>query len=267
MTHEQIENGQLFREERRRRIVELVNERQKVLVSDLADLFDVTTATIRADLRVLEDEGRLERTHGGAISIQHDDPTTTPMQVRLSVHRRQKQKIARAAAKLVSDGDFLLVDSGTTAQTFVRMLADKRGLTILTNDIVLAHIAEIELTSVSVIMLGGLIRNEYNCTEGSEAIAMMSSYFAPRLFLSTDAFSIEKGFSTFQTEQAAIKRAMLERSDEHILLADSSKIGVNAPIRFAGLEDVDTLITDSGISGKARADILASEHAPRLIVV
>ena len=267
MTHEQIENGQLFREERRRRIVELVNERQKVLVTDLADLFDVTTATIRGDLRVLEDEGLLERTHGGAITVQHDDPITTTMQSRLSVHRKQKQKIARAAAKLVSDGDFLLIDSGTTAQTFVRMLSDKRNLTILTNDIVLAHIAEIELPSVSIIMLGGLIRNEYNCTEGTEAISMMRSYYAPRLFLSTDTFSIEKGFSTFQMEQAAIKRAMLERSEEHILLADSSKIGLNAPIRFAGLEDIDTLITDSGISGKARGDIVAHEHAPKLIVV
>lgn len=267
MTNEQMRDGQLFREERRRHIVEIVNEQDKVLVSDLAERFGVTTATIRTDLRVLEDEGHLERTHGGAISIKHEDPTTTTMQIRLSVHLRQKQKIARAAAKLVSDGDFLLIDSGTTAQTFVRMLSEKRDLTILTNDIVLAHIAELELPSVSVIMLGGLIRNEYNCTEGSEAIAMMRSYFAPRLFLSTDAFSIEKGFSTFQTEQAAIKRAMLERSDEHVLLADSSKIGVNAPIRFAGLEDIDILITDSGISSKARADIAARKDAPKLLVV
>lgn len=267
VTQGQTENSRLFREERRHKIVEFVNERQKVIVADLADYFDVTTATIRGDLRALEDEGHLERTHGGAISVQHEDPVTTTMKTRISVHRKQKQRIAREAAKLVSDGDFILIDSGTTAQTFVRMLADKRNLTILTNDIVLAHIAELELPDVSAIMVGGMIRNQYNCTEGTEAIAMLRSYYAPRFFLSTDSFSIEKGFSTFQMEQAVIKRAMLEQSDEHVLLADSSKIGVNAPIRFAGLEDIGVFITDAGISSKAKSDILAQEHAPCLIVV
>lgn len=261
-----MEAGQLFREERRQRIVEMVNERSKVLVSDLAALFDVTTATIRGDLRVLEDEGLLERTHGGAISIQREDPISTTMKTRLSMHRSQKQKIARAAAKLVSDGDFLLVDSGTTAQMFVRMLADKQNLTILTNDVVLAHIAETELPGSSVIMAGGLLRNEYNCTEGSEAISMLRRYFAPRLFFSTDAFTTEKGFSTFRMEQADIKRTMMEQSEEHILLADSSKLTVNAPIKFADVKDVHVLITDSNISGKVKKDILSLEDAPQLVI-
>ncbi len=267
MTQNQLENGQLFREERRRKIVELVNERQKVLVNELAGIFDVTTATIRGDLRVLEDQGLLERTHGGVISVQHEDPITTTMQSRVSVHRKQKHRIAREAAKLVSNGDFLLIDSGTTEQAFVRTLSDKRNLTIVTNDIVLAHIAEIELPDVSVILLGGMIRNEYNCTEGTEAITMLRSYYAPRLFISTDSFSMEKGFSTFVMDQADIKRAMLEQSEEHIMLVDSSKIGVNTPIRFAGLEDIDIMITDAGISSKAKADIMAHEGGPQLVIV
>ena len=267
MTQEQLESGQLFREERRRKIVALVNERQKVLVSELAELFDVTTATIRGDLRALEDEGKVERTHGGVISIQHEDPITTTMQSRLSMHRKQKQRIAREAAKLVSPGDFILIDSGTTAQAFVHMLADKRGLTILTNDIVLAHIAEIELPDVSVILLGGMIYNEYNCTEGTQTISMLRSYYAQRLFISADAFSIEKGFSTFRMEQADIKRMMLEQSEEHVMLLDSSKIGVNAPISFASLQSIDLLITDAGITAKSKTAISAEEHAPRIIAV
>lgn len=258
----------LFMEERRKAILDLLAKNSKVLVSDLSEQFGVTPATIRADLRALEDEGQLERTHGGAIALDAERKAEAKgITPRLALNRRQKTRIAAKAATYVNDGDFITVDSGSTGQYFVHALTEKRRLTILTTDIVIAHIAETEIPDVSVIIACGAIRNDYGCAIGTDTVEYLRKYYAPKLFVSTDALSLTRGLTTYNVEMAAIKRALLEQSETHILMADSSKVGVNAPVRFAGLSEVDVFVSDTSITPKARRAIEAMDGAPKLVLV
>ena len=244
----------LFMEERQRKILEKLSGGSNVLVSDLSREFGVSEATIRTDMRQLEAAGRLERTRGGAIPVQ-DGPLESTTIDRKNTNRDLKHRIGQKAVELVSDGDFLLVDSGTTTEAFARCLGERRGLTVLTNDVIVARIVEETVPDASVIMLGGTLRVGFHCTQGTEAVEMLRRYYAPMLFTSTDFASPERGFTTYRNEQAELKRVMFECSDRHVMLADSMKFGANAPIRFADLSDVDVLVTDEGLGQEARDDI------------
>lgn len=255
-----------FMEERRRSIMEQLNDNESVLVSELAERFGVSPATVRSDIRALEAEGRLERTHGGAIAISPNHPTEMEIDARRTVNRRQKMRIGRRAAQLVEDGDFILVDSGTTTQAFVDELVGRRALTILTNDLRIASMAETTLRDANVIMIGGAVRTGFHTTQGADAIDMLRRYAAPRLFSCCDTLTLERGFSTYTTEQAAIKRTMIEQAQQCIMLMDSSKWGLNAPVRCADITDVDIIVTDSGLPAEAAEAIQSVPGGPQLIV-
>ncbi|MCH4053352.1 MAG: DeoR/GlpR family DNA-binding transcription regulator [Atopobiaceae bacterium] len=255
-----------FMEERRQIILQLLEKRRSVAVGELAQRFGVSAATIRSDIRALEAEGLLERTHGGAIARTAAHPVEMTIDARSDVRSGQKAQIARKAAETVRDDDFLLVDSGTTCRALVEALSGRRGLTILTNDIRIAGLAEATLADVSVIVVGGTLRRGFNATQGSDAVEMLRRFMAPRLFTSSDNVTVEHGMSTYTPEQAAIKRAMLEQSRERVLLADSSKFGVDAPVQVAGICDVDTIVTDDDVADDVRDAIEGLAGGPRLVI-
>lgn len=263
-----IENAghPIFMEERQREILRLLSQNSKVLVSDLSDRFQVSAATIRNDMQRLESEGKLKRTHGGAILARTTMPTELTTDKAATANRTEKQAIGKAAAELVQDGDMFLVDSGTTTRELIRALEGKHNLTFVTNDFTIVESAERHLQDCHVIMLGGNVRMQFHYTEGSAVLANLASYYAPRVFMAASAFSIERGFSTHASDQAAFKKQLLDQADEHIMLVDSSKIGTNALVRFCGLADVDTLITDAKIDRDDRRLIETAEGAPELII-
>jgi DeoR family transcriptional regulator, aga operon transcriptional repressor len=146
----------VLNEERRRAIVELVNREGRVLVGDLSKQFKTSQVTIRKDLELLHQSGLVHRSHGGALTAREgalEDPT---LREKEQLHRPQKLHIAAAAARLVKEGQVVILDSGTTTTAIARALRSFRNLTIITNAVNIA--AELSNTTIDVILTGGTLR-------------------------------------------------------------------------------------------------------------
>lgn len=240
--------------ERMQRIVELVNERGSVRVAELSAMFDVTEETIRRDLDKLEAEGRLARTHGGAVSLA-ETRTEVPFAVREVSHSEEKRAIAEAAVKLIRPKERLLLDASSSAWYVARQLPDM-PLTVLTNSIKVA----LELAGkekIQVISTGGILSPGSLSYVGPLAERSLAAYHVDRLFMSCNGAHLERGLSESNELQALVKRHMIEAADEVVLLADHSKFEVQAFTQVCGWERVARVVTDAG-AGDEVAEKLAS---------
>ncbi|MFX3633338.1 MAG: DeoR/GlpR family DNA-binding transcription regulator [Candidatus Pristimantibacillus sp.] len=227
--------------ERYEKIVQLVNERSSIRVSELSDLCQVTEETIRRDLDRLEQAGRLRRSHGGAVSIKDLQPET-PYAEREIIHADEKKRIAQEAIKLINPRDRIVLDASTTAWYMASNLPDI-PLTVLTNSIKVA----IELSGkekIEVISTGGLLASRSLSYVGPLAERSLDAYYVDKLFLSCKGVHLERGISESNELQARIKLKMIGIADEVILLADSSKFGVQAFTHVAELNEVHRIVTD-----------------------
>ena len=263
---DQQQKPNLFAEERRKAIVATLSNESRVFVNDLSERFGVSAATLRNDLKALEQRGLLRRTHGGAVAaeipmVEHSADDT------LTEHHAEKQAIGRAAAALVHDGDTIFCDSGSTTLELVRALGGKRGLTLVTNDFLIAMEAERVIPQSTVIALGGIVRAGFHYSMGSATINALAHLSASATFLAASAFSFERGFSVHTLDLALFKQAMIERSERHIMLMDSSKLNAFTTATFAYPADIDDLIIDDGIPEADRQRLAAVEDAPRITLV
>ena len=242
----------LFADERKEYIVEYVNLNKKTTVTKLCEHFSVSPATIRNDLRELETNGRLKRTHGGAMA---NIKTTFELQSNQKVVKDMSQKlaIAKIAADYVADGDSVCIDTGTTTFEFAKLLVDKKDLIVVTNDIYIAAFFE-KKTNFKIMLTGGMVRNGFGCLTGSNAIDSIKDLRVDKSFMSTNGFSTTRGASTPNLEMSEIKRHMLMIADEKIMLCTSSKLGRASFSKFADISDFDSLITDTGIPDLIRKE-------------
>ncbi|MCR1842805.1 DeoR/GlpR family DNA-binding transcription regulator [Murimonas intestini] len=255
----------LFAEERRKEILELLERQNKVLVPELCELFNVSPATIRTDLRILDSEGVLKRTHGGAVNLSKAayEPTSD---LKLSQKSEEKKRIAEYAIQLIENSDTIALDTGTTTLELAKLLPSKHGLTVITNDITIAIYLE-QNSDANVIVLGGPLRRGFNCTAGSLAVKMMEPFNVDKAFLASNAFSFEAGFSTPSIEQAEVKQAMIRSASEVNMLIDSSKFDCIAFYRFASLDDIHQLVTDNSLSAEDRDTLRTCHETLKLAIV
>ena len=232
----------MFAQVRNQEIVKMVNQNGNVTVLELCEHFRVSPATIRNDLRKLEETGAIERTHGGAISSQKAvyEPNTYQKQVQ---HVCEKEAIAKAAAGFIRPGDAIALDTGTTTYQLAKRLVGIERLTVVTNDLQIAAWLEAN-TDVSIIMAGGAVRRNFHCTAGQTALETIAKLRVDKLFAAANGVSVEYGLTTPNMDMANIKTQMIACAEEIYLLADSSKIGRNAFVRFAPLEKVNVMVTD-----------------------
>ncbi|BBH18921.1 putative HTH-type transcriptional regulator YulB [Paenibacillus baekrokdamisoli] len=233
--------------ERYEKIVQQVNERGSIRVSELSELCQVTEETIRRDLDRLEQAGRLRRSHGGAVSVkdQQQQPET-PYTEREIIHAEEKKRIAEEAIKWIQPKDRILLDASTTAWYMASMLPDFQ-LTVLTNSIRVAT----ELSSrekVEVISTGGLLAQRSLSFVGPLAERSLDAYHVDKLFFSCKGVHLERGISESNELQSRIKQKMAGIADQVILLADSSKFGIQAFTHVVDLQQVDAIITDRRIA-------------------
>jgi len=227
--------------ERYDKIVQLVNERGSIRVTELSELCQVTEETIRRDLDRLEQAGRLRRSHGGAVSVKDQQPEI-PYFEREITHAEEKKRIAEAAIKLIQPKDRILLDASSTAWYMAASMPDI-PLTVLTNSIKVA----MELSSkekIEVISTGGILASRSLSYVGPLAERSLDAYHVDKAFLSCKGVHLERGVSESNELQARIKHKMVGMADQVILVADSSKFGVQAFTHVADLNDVDTIITD-----------------------
>ena len=226
---------------RRNSIVELINAQGFITVTQLCQRFEVSPATIRNDLRDLEEEHLIERTHGGAISCRK--AVYEPDNSQRSQQRTyEKELIAQAALKHIQPGDAIALDTGTTVYQLCKLLTGFDRLTVVTYDLQIAVWLESN-TNVTVILAGGPVRRNFHCTSGQTCIDMLSSLHVDRLFLAANAVD-EVGLYTPSLSMAGIKTALVQSAKEVYLLAYATKLNQKSFAQFARLEQIGTLITD-----------------------
>ncbi|CAI6029866.1 DeoR/GlpR family DNA-binding transcription regulator [Cohnella sp. JJ-181] len=237
--------------ERYEKIVELVNERGSIRVSELSELCGVTEETIRRDLDRLEQAGRLRRSHGGAVSVKdldaHAQPET-PYSEREIIRADDKRRIALEAIKLISPKDRILLDASSTTWYMAREMPDI-PLTVLTNSIKVA----LELAGkekIEVISTGGQLARRSLSYVGPLAERSLDAYHVDKLFLSCKGVHLERGISESNELQARIKHKMIGMADQVHVLADSSKFGVQAFTHVSDLSEVDRIVTDRRLPGE-----------------
>lgn len=235
----------MFVEERKMKILERIETQRKATVSELCDLFNVSSATIRNDLRDLETAGLLIRTHGGAM-VKSKTGMEQDMTQRGVQHLAEKRRIAEAAVRLVEDGDTLILDTGTTTFELARLLGQKQDITVVTNDLTIALALE-DSPSARVLFMGGIVRRKYHCTVlyGPAGRDILAGLSVDKAFMALNSFSLDKGASTPDINHAQTKKLMMSIAAKVILLFDSSKMGRSSFALFAPLESIDTIVTDS----------------------
>lgn len=232
--------------ERYEKIVQLVNERGSIRVSELSELCEVTEETIRRDLDRLEQAGRLRRSHGGAVSVkdQQQQPEI-PYAEREITRAEEKKRIAREAVKRISPNDRILLDASSTAWYMAASLPDI-PLTVLTNSIKVA----MELAGkekIEVISTGGILASRSLSYVGPLAERSLDAYHVDLAFLSCKGVHLERGISESNELQGRVKQKMIGIADRVVLLADSSKFGVQAFTHVAPLHKVQEIVTDSNL--------------------
>lgn len=234
----------LYLEERRQAILALLTAVGRVSVADLRSRFGVSEVTIRADLQALAERKLLVRTHGGAL------PASSAMNELALVLRRQhqvkeKSRIGAAAARLVSDGDALFLDSSSTSLAIAFHLKEHRQLTVVTNSLEVTH----ELTDapgVELVMVGGVLQRATASLVGAFGLDVLRELNLVKGFFGAHGISLEAGLTDVSPDEAAVKRPLVARCREVIAVLDATKWGRVGVASFARVADLQTLITDAG---------------------
>lgn len=236
----------LLAEDRRARILDWVREEGSVRVRELASAFTVSEVTIRQDLEKLETEGHLERVHGGAF-LRSMTQQVQAMALQHQVNLEAKQRIGRAAAALVGDGETIILDSGSTTTEVAANLLHRKDLTVITNGLNIA-LALGAQPSISVHMPGGHFKAPTLSVSGEKSANYFEGLYAGRLFLATAAVSLEAGLTFPSLADLPVKMAMI-RSAQHVcLVADSAKVGKRSFSSLGPIDLIHSLVTDNGIS-------------------
>jgi DeoR/GlpR family transcriptional regulator of sugar metabolism len=235
---------ELFQQERRDRIVALLGEVGRASVAELSERFDVTPATIRADLDALAAERLLTRTHGGALALD-EERLELSFDFRRRLHAAQKIDIGAAAAGMVEDGEAIILDASTTALAVATQLQDRRELTVLTNGLLIA-LALIDLPGITVVMPGGFVRRDSASMIGDEGHEFIERFNFQRGFFGAKGFTLEEGLTDVNTAEVSIKRDLVAHARQVVAVVDSSKWGRVGFASFASIDQLDCIVTDAG---------------------
>lgn len=255
----------LLSEERRREIVKLLKNEGSVTVDELVRRFKVSAVTLRSDLGELAGQGILVRSYGGAM-LPQDLHQEFPLRVKKTIHHAEKVRIGRAAAKLVQPNQRIILDSGTTSAEVARAIKDANpaGITVITHALNIAQ-EFLDSPSVSVIMLGGLMRHVSGSFVGPQAERLLSELHADCFFLGVDGLDPQFGLSTPDLLEAQLNTLMMRVSQEVVVIADSSKFGRRSLSTIGDVNQVSKIITDD--SADAGMITALQEKGVEVIVV
>lgn len=246
--------------ERRNRIMQKLNKHKQLIVKDISIELAVSEGTLRNDLKILEEDGLLERTHGGAVL---PEPTSSEnmFHSRILSNQEEKKKIAQAAVQYVQNGQCIILDASSTSLELAKLLIGHDYLTVVTNGLATAQ----ELTRnprINVIVIGGVLRPSSTSLEGLLGKGLLSQIYADVLFTSANGFTSASGLADFSIYEAELKKLMVTNVNKVIALLDHTKLDRRSIATFAGMEQIDTLITDAG----ADRDFLLSLEGMEVVI-
>jgi DeoR family fructose operon transcriptional repressor len=238
-----MKREQTFVEERKRAVLEFVNERKRATVTELCARFEVSPATMRSDLRDLEQDGLLVRTHGGA-TVKDKARFELEAREKGIQHPAEKRAVARCALDQIEDGDTIVIDTGSTTLQLAALLEARRDITVVTNDLTIAQLLE-DHPTVTIHLVGGVVRKRFHCTVGARAEHFLQGLKVDKAFMAANSFSVESGATTPDLQHAEMKRQMMAIATKIYLLLDSSKLGKTSFAQFVSADAIDCLIVDA----------------------
>jgi DeoR family transcriptional regulator, aga operon transcriptional repressor len=232
--------------ERHQFILKKINNEGHVSVIDLCKQLDVSSVTIRKDLKLLEDKNLLFKTHGGA-TLNNPYTADRPVNEKEKLQSVEKTKIGEAAARLIQPNDSIIIGSGTSVLALAKSIQPIENLTVITSALNVAF-ELIKHADIEIIQLGGIVRKSSSSVMGPYAENILGDFFCSKLFLGVDGIDLEFGLTTTNVFEARLNREMMAVSQKTIILADSTKFGKRGFGKICKMEEIDHIITDSGIS-------------------
>nr|HID12239.1 DeoR/GlpR transcriptional regulator [Anaerolineae bacterium] len=241
--------------QRRERIREYLEVHRVVRNVDLSEMLGVSEATVRRDLEWLENQGFLERTHGGAI-LSRRMRLEPEYAHRARTHPEEKRRIGALAASLIEDGDIVFINSGTTATQVISCIRGRANVTVITSNI--SAVLEAREANFELILLGGTFQPLSNSVAGRFATATLRQVYASKAFIGVDGISLKYGCTVPSSGEAEIVRLMIQRTRGPVtVVAAHSKWGVVSNFEVARIDQIHRLVTDSGLDADARAELAA----------
>ncbi len=242
-----IDMSKMFAEERRNLILNKLQKEKRLTVKDLASALNVSEATLRTDLNIMEKKGLLTRTHGGAV-LNENSPPQNNFTDRAMKNINSKVSIANKAIELIDYKNSILLDASTTALELARKIKETDlKLTVVTSGLSTA-IELKENPNINVIVLGGIARMGSMALEGVLGSTILNKINVDIMFASASGFTIEEGLTDFNVYEVELKKLMVEKAEKVVALVDHTKLGVSSIASFASIDQIDTLITDEKLS-------------------
>ncbi|QGZ47650.1 MULTISPECIES: DeoR/GlpR family DNA-binding transcription regulator [Streptomyces] len=264
----------LLAEQRRALILDEVRRRGGVRVNELTRRLNVSDMTVRRDLDALARQGVVEKVHGGAVPVVETSSHEPGFEAKSALELSAKDEIARTAARMVAPGSAIALSGGTTTFALAGHLLDVPDLTVVTNSVRVADVfhtaqrsqgaaAESKPGAATVVLTGG-VRTPSDALVGPVADQAIRSLHFDVLFLGVHGVSVEAGLSTPNLAEAETNRHLMRSARRVVVVADHTKWGTVGLSSFARLDEVDTLVTDPGLSPQTREEMV--EHLPGLVV-
>lgn len=231
---------------RREMLIRYLREHGRTNVTELAEHFNITGATVRSDLRHLEKVGQVIRRYGGAEVVTQPVIEDRTLDEKTTLNQDIKKRIGAKAASLVQDGESIILDNGSTTLQMVPWLVEKVALTLMTNSLLIINEVVSRDGNMTLLMPGGTFRKRSSSFHGGLAEQAFRYYTFDKLFIGADGFDIELGTTTFN-EVYQVSQAMCQAARQVVVVTDSSKFGRKTPNVVVPLEKIDQLITDAGI--------------------
>jgi len=242
--------------ERQQRILEILQEKKSCSVAELAETLCFSGATIRRDLNILAKEMKVRKTFGGAVIVEKYC-TEVPMAVRRDENAAVKERLCKAAAKLLQDSMTIFIDSSTTTEYILPYLKDHKGLTVVTNNPDIP--AKLSGTDITIYSTGGKLLHHSNSYVGEFARNMIRGINADLLFFSARGVGLDGRVTNSSTEDD-IHKVMIENSKRTCLLIDSTKVGKIYPFTFSRIQDIDVIVTDKPLPESiSHSDVVIAE--------
>ena len=248
--------------ERHKYILAALQKEGFVKVVDIANKLDVTTVTVRKDLKALEEKGLLYRTHGSASPV-NPHAADKNVKEKEKIRIREKELIGIFASRLIEEDDSIIINSGSTICTFAEQMEPKGKLRVVTSSVKATLILG-EAENVQVSQLGGTFRRSSMSVIGSYTLSFLENIACSKAFLGVDGIDPEFGVTTSNIEEAELNRAMMGVALKTIVLCDSSKFGRKGFGKICNLDKIDTIVTDEGISASMRK--ILEEHGIEVVI-
>lgn len=235
-------NGPSKGERRRESMMNALKQQGRLTIQEIVERFDCSEATARRDLEILERQGPVIRTIGGALYDGLGGVRDITFAEKAGLHSLEKERIAREADRLISEGDIIGLSGGTTNYLLAKLLKIRRGITVVTNAVNIAM--ELAGSDIQVAVTGGIMRHNSFELCGPLGESTVSHIHIGKMFIGLDGISEESGITLYSEQEAQIAKALMRRSAATYVMFDHTKVGRTSMFPVAALDEVRALITD-----------------------